>query len=76
VGYYHRSRLAPLVQDAFLRWAWEHGDRDKGTSPLTVDDVAFELHADRETVRRDYVRLAARVRRNQRLGRDPFEGID
>lgn len=68
-------RLAPLDPDSFLVWAWTQGDRAKGTSPLTVEDVAFELRADPREVRRDYVRLAARVRRNQRLGIDPWEGV-
>ncbi|HET6487642.1 MAG TPA: hypothetical protein VFH83_14540 [Spirochaetia bacterium] len=70
-------RLAPLHPDHFLVWVWQNlppGDR-LGTIPLQVDDVAFELREDRETVRRNYVRLAARVRRNQRLGKEPFDGI-
>jgi len=75
-----RRQLAPLDADAFLAWAWRTGPRDRGTSALTVDDVWFEIaNGDptvrRETVRRDYVRLAAKVRRNQRLGHEPFEGI-
>lgn len=75
-----RPSLAPLDADAFLRWVWLTGPRDKGTSPLTVDDVWFEIargdpEKSAEDVRRDYVRLAARVRRNQRLGRDPWEGV-
>lgn len=75
-----RLRLAPLEPNAFLRWAYYQGPKNRGTSPLTVDDVWFEL-AQRdpgltpETVRRDYVRIAARVRRNQRLRREPFEGL-
>lgn len=75
--YRPRSHLAPLEPDAFLRWAWERGDRAKGTSPLTLDDLAFELGPDypADVLRRDYVRLAARVRRNQRLNRDPWEGV-
>lgn len=72
-----RTALAPLEPNAFLRWAWMVGPRDPGTSPLTLDDVLFELGwtMTRETLRREYVRTAARVRRNQRLGLDPFEGI-
>lgn len=78
--YRPRSHLAPLDPDAFLRWAWERGDRERGSSALTIDDVWFEIvggcpEYTREMVRRDYVRLAARVRRNQRLNLDPFEGI-
>lgn len=78
--YKRRSHLAPLEPNAFLRWAWEHGDRAKGTTPLTVDDVWWELvrgapELTVEEVRKDYVRIAAKVRRNQRLNRDPFEGI-
>lgn len=73
-------RLAPLEPDAFLRWAWLQGDRAKGTLPLTVEDLYFELgRVDPaltiEQVRKNYVHLAARVRRNQRLGLEPFEGI-
>ena len=72
--------LAPLEPDGFLRWAYYQQpgqDRLKGSSPLTLDDVAFEWGPDRprEDIRRDYVHLAARVRRNQRLGLDPWEGI-
>ena len=77
MAYRQRSHLAPLEPNAFLRWAWERGDRAKGTAPLTLEDLLFELGPDvpREMLRRDYVRLASRVRRNQRLGLDPMEGI-
>jgi hypothetical protein len=73
-------RLAPLEPNAFLAFAWRTGPRGKGTSPLTVDDVWFELvrfnpELTPAQVRRDYVRLAAKVRRNQRLNLDPWEGI-
>lgn len=73
----NRSNLAPLNPDAFLRWAWMNGPRDRGTSPLTVDDLHFEYGGElsREDVRRMYVRCAARVRRNQRLGLDPMDGV-
>jgi hypothetical protein len=72
--------LAPLDPDEFLAWAWRTGDRYPGTSPLTVEDVWWELAngvpgLTLESVRRDYVRLAARVRRNQRLGLEPLQGI-
>lgn len=75
-----RPRLAPLAPDAFLRWAWLQGPRDKGTQPLTLEDVWFELaHRDpeitRDVLRRDYVRIAAKVRRNQRVGVDVWGGI-
>ena len=70
-----RRQLAPLEPDAFLVWAWRQGDRDPGTQPLTLDDVLFETRLPLAELRRDYVRLAARVRRNQRLGIEPFEGI-
>jgi len=75
-----RRRLAPLNPDAFLAWAWSVGPRDKGTHPLTVDDVWFELVRLQPAVTvgevwREYVRIAARVRRNQRMGLEPFEGI-
>lgn len=75
-----RLRLAPLEPDAFLAWAYYQGPRDRGTSPLTIDDVWFEL-AQKDPaltvaeVRRWYVGIAAKVRRNQRLMREPFEGI-
>lgn len=73
-------RLAPLAPDAFLRWVWEMDGKRYGPEPITLEDVWWE-HAHGcpeygpEVLRRDYVRLAAKVRRNQRLGRDPLEGI-
>lgn len=72
--------LAPLEPNAFLRWAWRAGPMDPRTSPLTVEDVWWELvrrepSITRESVRRDYVRIAARVRRNHRLGMPPFWGV-
>jgi len=72
-----RRRLAPLGPNAFLAWAW---DRTRGTSPITFEDLVYELRAqepglDAAALRREYVRLAAMVRRNQRLGLDPWEGI-
>lgn len=78
-----RRALAPLEPDAFLRWAFKQmapADRPKGFGPLSLDDVWFELvHRDpeitRAQVRKDYVRLAAKVRRNQRRGLMPFEGL-
>jgi len=68
-------KLAPLDPDQFLVWAWRGTPKVPGCGPLTVDDVAFELQMPREAIRKDYVRLAAKVRRNQRLGLDPFHGI-
>lgn len=77
-----RPTLAPLEPDAFLAWAWRQGDRAKGTSPLTVEDIHFELSRGEERpglsleeLCRSYVRIAALVRRNQRLGLEPFAGI-
>jgi hypothetical protein len=75
-----RTRLAPLEPDAFLRWAWETGDRIPGSLPLTVSDLAWELERhgngySEESLRRIYVRQAARVRRNQRLGLEAWEGV-
>jgi hypothetical protein len=67
-----RPVLAPLEPDAFMRWAWTRG---KGTSPQTLGDLAFSLGVDPSVIRRDWVRLAARVRRNQRLNLDPWMGI-
>lgn len=71
------AKLAPLEPNAFLRWAW---NGEPGTTPITVEDLAFELRAqepdvDERALRREYVSLAARVRRNQRLGLDPWEGV-
>jgi hypothetical protein len=71
-------RLAPLEPDAFLRWSWQQGPRVKGSTPITLNDIAFELGEDcppLAQLRRSYVRTAALVRRNQRLGREPWEGI-
>ena len=70
-----RAPLAPLDPDQFLRWAWLTGPRVDGTTPLTLDDIAFELGVDVEGLRHDYVRLSARVRRNQRLGLSPWTGL-
>lgn len=76
-----RVQLAPLDPDGLLRWAWEQVGRQYGTFPVTFEDVWFEWERSageytREMLRRDYVRLAAKVRRNQRLGRDPWADID
>jgi hypothetical protein len=68
-------KLAPLDPDRFLAWTWQQGDRAKGTHPLTVEDIAFELGEPVEVMRRQYVHIAALVRRNQRLGRQPWEGV-
>lgn len=75
-----RRALAPLDADRFLSWAHRHGDRTRGTFPLTAADAWFELASGDgslavETVRRWLVGLAARVRRNQRLGLDPWAGV-
>jgi hypothetical protein len=76
-----RERLAPLDPDAFLTWCWRRLPPDvRGSGPLTVDDLHFEFGRSnpellRADVRRMYVRLAARARRNQRLGLDPMEGV-
>jgi hypothetical protein len=75
-----RRYLAPLDPDAFLAWGWSFGDRRKGSRPLTVESWHFEVarHDPELTtaeVRRGFVRVAARVRRNQRLGLDPWEGL-
>jgi hypothetical protein len=70
-----RPVLAPLEPDAFMRWAWT-GER-KGSQPLTIDSLAFQLGGEcsREDIHRYYVSVAARVRRNQRLGRGPWEDV-
>lgn len=68
-----RAALPPLEPDAFMAWAWEG---EQGTQPATLEDVAFELHEpDVASLRKTYIRIAARVRRNIRLGLDPWEGI-
>jgi hypothetical protein len=67
-----RPALAPLEPDAFMRWAWTRG---KGTSPQTLGDLAFSLGVDPRAIRRDWIRLSARVRRNQRLNLDPWLGL-
>ena len=71
-----RAPLAPLAPDAFLTWAWRSTPRHlRGPSPLALDDVWFALGSPEltlEELRRSYVRIAARVRRNQRLGLDPW----
>lgn len=75
-----RVPLAPLEPDAFLRWTWEQlPDADRLFDPLTVEDVWFTLGVEELSIpqlRHDYVGIAARVRRNQRLGMDPWHGFD
>ena len=77
-------RLAPLDPDRFLAWAYRNrpGTVAAGTSALTLADVHFEVNRGLAEelipiaeLRREYVRIAARVRRNQRLELDPWEGI-
>ena len=77
-------RLAPLEPDQFLAWAYRNrpGTVAAGTSALTLADVHFEVNRGLSEeliplaeLRREYVQIAARVRRNQRLGLDPWEGI-
>lgn len=72
-----RPKLAPLEPDAFFRWAWESGPMRKGSQPTTAGSLAFELEGalSVEQVRRQYVRIAAKVRRNQRLNLGPWMGI-
>lgn len=75
-----QSNLAPLDPDQFLRWAWNNGDKAKGTGPLTLEDLHFELgrgcpEITMESLRLDYRRLAETVRRNQQMDRDPYDGI-
>lgn len=73
--------LAPLEPDAFLRWCWEQGPRARGTFPHTVEDLWFDLAGRApdmpfDFVRRSHIRVASKVRRNQRLGLDPWEGFN
>ncbi len=74
-----RLALAPLDPDRFLAWAWRSGPRDRGSQPLTLDDLWFELNDDlrfsRDEIRGWFVHLAALVRRNQRLGHDPWDCV-
>ncbi len=75
-----RPELAPLEPERFLAWAWRSGPRRRGSGPLTVDDLWFAWvpgvpELTNEDVRRLVVGLAARVRRNQRLGPDPWGGV-
>jgi hypothetical protein len=76
-----RPRLAPLEPDAFLAWSFKHGGMAHAPhdSPLTLDDVLWEIQRHtpdypREELHRDYVKVAARVRYNQRRGLDPWTG--
>lgn|GEM_PF-3663633 len=76
-----RTRLAPLEPDAFLAWMRHHDRIPRNRGVCTVDDLWFGFWGRldpgltlKET-RRLVVWMAARVRRNQRLGLDPFEGI-
>jgi hypothetical protein len=77
----YRPQLAPLSPDAFLRWWWEmEGGRGPlgGPVPLTLEDVWFEYGIEEiplPSLHRAYVGLAARVRRNQRLGREPWADL-
>lgn len=73
-------KLAPLEPNAFLHWVWTQMPKSKWSGPLTIEDVWWELahgyeEMRTEDLRKSYVRIAARVRRNQRLGLDPFEGV-
>ena len=74
-------RLAPLDPDRFLAWAyWTADDATRtGSGPLTFSDVCWEFSrhgpVDLGDLRRSYVRLASRVRRNQRIGLDPWDGV-
>ena len=71
--------LAPLHPDPFLLWAWRSNrTRRIRSQPLSLDDLLFIMHPAWTYVglRRDLYRLAARVRRNQRLGLDPWTGLE
>jgi hypothetical protein len=77
-----RQRLAPLNPDAFFAWAWRTNGGPKGRGPITLDDLWFdwgpgltENGGTLAELRRRFVSMAAKVRRNQRLGREPWEGI-
>lgn len=62
-----------------MRWVWQQGPREKGSHPFTLDDLWFALGAPEELsvsqLRRSMVGMAARVRRRQRLGMGPWEGV-
>ena len=72
-------KLAPLKPDDFLRWVWERDGRRYGPEPIRLEDVWWQLPPVEgytpEMLRKDYVRLAAKVRRNQRMGWDELWGI-
>jgi len=74
--------LAPLEPDAFLRWVFlARPASTRGDGPLTLRDIWFEVNRGEETqtladLRREYIRIASRVRRNQRLGLDPWLGLE
>jgi hypothetical protein len=73
-----RLVLAPLDPDSFCVWAWRtNRDPKKGIGPVTTEDIWFEWsrgypELTRGDVRRLFVKIAAQVRRNQRLGLDPW----
>lgn len=78
-----REPLAPLEPNLFLYWAWKL-DHVEGSTPITVEDNLAELQRHARPgdevptlaeLRRDFVRVAARVRRNQRLGLDPWDSV-
>ena len=76
-----RSPLPPLDPDRFLAWVWKRLPRElRGSGPLTVDDLHMEYARGfpellLQDVRRMYLRISARARRNVRLGLDPLEGV-
>lgn len=69
--------LAPEDLDEFLAWAWRTSGAQCGrwNKPCTVADLAFQSEQEPERMRDDIMRLALRVRENQRLGKDPWEGL-
>lgn len=71
--------LAPLDPDLYLAWLWKHSKPPKAPRPPTVDSIWYDMvriepSLTYEDLRRNYVHIAAWVRRNQRLGLHPLLG--
>jgi hypothetical protein len=71
--------LPPLQPEAYLVWLWRTGARPETKAPPTIDDFWFAWGPGvpgftLEETRRTILHLAARSRRNVRLGLDPITG--
>lgn len=78
-----RPPLAPLEPNLFLFWCWKR-EHVKGSTPITVEDNLAMLEEQAQPgqyvptlaeLRHEYVAVAARVRRNQRLHRGDWDGF-